>query len=203
MTSRTPCDHLYDTAAPNVWGLNATSLVRDLCASTPVEDMAVLDAGCGEGRNAAYLAARGARVHAVDLSDLAIARALTQWGGVPGVRWQQADLARLPLLEQGYDVAVLYSVTHWLASPEQVRLMTGRIKRAVKTGGLVLFCGFNARLPYPHRIGTPTMLTHEENLGLFADWEVVTATDSDLVDAHADEPEHVHAMSRIVARREG
>lgn len=55
----------------------------------------VLDAGCGGGRNAAYLVSKGCRVHAVDFSDaaLAIARAAVQQSGPTTVSFVQADLA--------------------------------------------------------------------------------------------------------------
>lgn len=204
MALTTRCDEAYASPAFSFWGVTATSLVRDLCATQSVEGLNVLDIGCGEGRNAVYLAQRGARVHAVDVSVAALTRAVALFGAAPGVRWEQADISTLPLLEGWYDLVVLYSVTHWLADMEQVRDVVTRAGRATKPGGVQLFCAFNDRLPYPHAgEHRPTMLTHAQHLDLYAGWEIVRESDTDLDDVHPGEARHLHAMSRIVARQGG
>jgi tellurite methyltransferase len=198
----TRCDEAYASSSPSFWGVQPTSLVRELAESQPVAGLRVLDVGCGEGRNAVYLAQRGAKVTAVDSSAAALSRATALFGTVAGVSWEQADVTVQPLPVGWYDVVVLYSVTHWLADERQVRDVVARLRRATRPGGVHLFCAFNDRLPYPHAAGhAPVLLPHQGNLALYDRWAIARETDSDLADVHPGEAPHVHAMSRIIARR--
>ena len=76
-------------------------VVREIVARYPVG--AALDAACGSGRHAAYLASLGHRVIGIDATpdmlDLARAKA-------PTVRFETADLAALPLPDGSVDLAV-------------------------------------------------------------------------------------------------
>ena len=59
-------------ACPCFWGRSPGSLVRLLDKYiVDFSGMEVLDAGCGEGKNAAFLSQRGARVRAIDVSEAA------------------------------------------------------------------------------------------------------------------------------------
>ena len=62
------------------WGLQPGSLVVRLVqhVHTPA-DLAVLDAGCGEGKNAIHLARLGAKVRGIDVCPLAIENARKAW----------------------------------------------------------------------------------------------------------------------------
>ncbi|RMI36241.1 class I SAM-dependent methyltransferase [Streptomyces triticirhizae] len=198
----TRCEEIYASPAPSFWGQRPTSLVRDLCARQSVAGLNALDAGCGEGRNAVHLARHGAVVHAVDVSATALTRAVSLFGTVPGVTWEQADVTDRPLADGRYDVVVVYSLTHWLAGAERVRDVMARLRRATAPGGIHLYCAFNDRLPYPHAGDQrPTLLGHQEHLDLYAGWDVTHATDTDLDDVHPGEEPHLHAMTRVVARR--
>jgi ubiquinone/menaquinone biosynthesis C-methylase UbiE len=61
-----------------------------------VAGLEVVDVGCGTGRHALRLAARGARVVGVDFSDGMLARARDK-DGAAGVRWVAHDITDLPL----------------------------------------------------------------------------------------------------------
>ena len=65
----------------------------------------VLDAGCGEGKNAVFLARLGADVDAVDVSIVAIENGRRMWKREAKVRWIVADIRYLKL-PQKYDIAV-------------------------------------------------------------------------------------------------
>lgn len=58
-----------------------------------VQNRNVLELGCGSGRNAAALAAVGARVVAIDLSREAVQRAHDRWGHIPRLRFVHTDAA--------------------------------------------------------------------------------------------------------------
>src|SRR3712207_6195596 len=71
-----------------------------------VSDLAVLDAGCGEGTLARLLAGRGARVTAVDISPRLVELARAQ-DPQDIVTYHVHDLSRpLPQYEQSFDVVV-------------------------------------------------------------------------------------------------
>ncbi|MGW2405068.1 class I SAM-dependent methyltransferase [Streptomyces sp. NPDC001739] len=89
---------------------------RLLLRQLPPRCRTALDVGCGTGRFARRLAARGIDVHAVDPSAETLARARAATEGTPGeppVRYQQADAARLQLPPGHYDfISCLASLHH-------------------------------------------------------------------------------------------
>ncbi len=111
-----------------------------------------LDAACGEGRNALWLAEQGWRVTGVDFSDVAIrkARQIGEQRGV-SVSWHVLDVARDPLPEAGYDlVAVLYLHT----DPDERARWLPRLAGAVAPGGTFLYIGHDPD-NVAHGVGGP------------------------------------------------
>ena len=76
-------------------------VVREMLDGLPVG--VALDAGCGTGRHAAYLASLGHRVIGVDTSPQMLARARET---VPAGEFYEADLHALPLAGDSVDVVV-------------------------------------------------------------------------------------------------
>ena len=108
----------------------------------------VLDAGCGTGRVAIELAARGYDVLGTDLDlgmlDAARAKA-------PGLRWVQADLATLcaadlPAQEggSGFDAVVMAGNVMIFLDPGTEGPVLARLHDLLATGGL-LIAGFQLR----------------------------------------------------------
>jgi SAM-dependent methyltransferase len=101
-----------------------------------------LDAGCGHGGEALWLAARGWRVTAVDFSAAALsfgrATAEALGGGVPDlVTWVEADLAQWTPEPDAYDlVSSLY--VHVSGPVEE---MVSRLAGGVAVGGRLLLVG--------------------------------------------------------------
>jgi SAM-dependent methyltransferase len=85
-----------------------------------------LDAGCGSGAEAIWLAARGWRVTAADISASALAQARARAGGIP-ITWVEADLttwhpgAQFDLVMTNYahpttpQLEFYERVAHWVA----------------------------------------------------------------------------------------
>ena len=97
-------------------------------------DRIVLDAGCGAGRWACEVAARGPRVLAVDLgASVELARASA--GDDDRIACVQADLRELPVRAEAVDWAYSLGVLHHVEGAEQA---LARIVHAVKPGGEVL-----------------------------------------------------------------
>ena len=99
-------------------------VVRRLIASHPAGK--ALDAACGTGRHAAYMASLGHRVIGIDANDemLEVARSK-----VPTVQFETADLTSMPLKDGGADLAVCsLALTHCADLGPPVREL-GRILR--------------------------------------------------------------------------
>ncbi|WP_018787211.1 bifunctional 2-polyprenyl-6-hydroxyphenol methylase/3-demethylubiquinol 3-O-methyltransferase UbiG [Micromonospora sp. CNB394] len=109
----------------------------------------VLDAGCGTGRVAAALAARGHDVVGVDADPTLVEAARADH---PGPRFLVADLAELDLAEQGeaepFDAAVLAGNVMVFVAPGTERDVLGRVAAHVRPDGLVVV-GFATDRGYP------------------------------------------------------
>ncbi|MDN3353034.1 class I SAM-dependent methyltransferase [Actinomadura sp. DC4] len=161
-----------------VWsGRPNDALVREVAALTPGS---ALDLGCGEGGDAIWLAGKGWRVTAVDISAVALERAARHAAteGVAGrIDWQRHDLATsFPAGE--YDLVS----AHFLHSPGE--LPREEILRtaadAVARGGVLLIVGHAGLPPWEeHAHGDVHLPTPQEVLEDLAlpegEWEVQVA----------------------------
>ena len=105
-----------------------------------------LDAGCGEGADAIWLAERGWTVSAVDLSPVALERALahalSKGSEVAGrIAWQHRDLRSWDPDSQRFDL-VSAQFLH-LPAPELDSLIRG-LAAAVRPGGILLLVSHHA-----------------------------------------------------------
>lgn len=96
----------------------------------------LLDAGCGEGLLAAYLHEGGGRweVHGLDVDPARVAAA--EAAGLPGARFEIADLAADHALPEA-DAITCIDVLHYLRPDLQDRLIA-RLCAALRPGGLLL-----------------------------------------------------------------
>ncbi|MFP5359347.1 MAG: isochorismate synthase [Actinomycetes bacterium] len=124
-------------AAPNA------QLVTEAARLTPGK---ALDAGCGEGADAVYLATLGWAVTAVDISETAISRGRQHAvrESVAGkVDWRVADVTTAGLRSGEYDL-----VTAHFAHPEAgIASLVRALARHVAPGGVLLVVGHDPRDP--------------------------------------------------------
>lgn len=104
-------------------------------SSTPSEQpVRVLDAGCGTGRIAIELAARGFEVVGVDLDPVMLDEARRK---APALEWVLGDLAELRL-RRVFDAAVLAGNVMIFVGPGTEGDVLARIAEHVRPGGLVV-----------------------------------------------------------------
>ncbi len=139
-----------------------------------------LDAGAGEGADAIWLAGRGWRVTAADISGVALERAAghaAQAGdAVAGrIEWLRADLVEWVPRERAYDLVT----AQYLHLPSDIRrTLLPRLAAAVADGGTLLIVGHHpldleTTMPRPRR---PELFFTGDDLAedLGAGWEIVT-----------------------------
>ena len=102
----------------------------------------ILDVGCGMGRFAEVCADAGAEVHAIDLS-AAVESAANNLKNRPGVFLYQADVMRLPFVEESFDLIYSIGVLHHTSS---TRSSFSRLPPLLKRGGTIAIWVYSKRL---------------------------------------------------------
>ena len=138
-----------------------------------------LDVGCGEGADALWLAARGWRVTAVDVSPVALARAAASAVGhgeevASRVTWEHADVRTWSPELAGYD---LVSAQFLHPAPDVRPQVVLGLAAGVAAGGVLLYVGHD---PSDHSMGHghPELLASASEVAKLFDrqlWDVEIA----------------------------
>jgi SAM-dependent methyltransferase len=163
-----------------VWsGRPNPQLVTETTDLTPGK---ALDAGCGEGADALWLAERGWQVTAVDFSAAALQRGAAHAAAlgpeVAGrIRWVHADLTGWAPADGQFDL-VSAQFMHLPAAPRQA--LFARLAAAVAPGGTLLIVGHHPDdlQTVMHRPSVPDMFFTAEDIARSLDpgkWDIVTA----------------------------
>jgi tellurite methyltransferase len=155
-------EHAHDEDSPS-------RFLKEIFESTSwtIEPGRTLDLAAGKGRNAIFLAARGFRVDAMDISAVALeeGRRIAQAKGLE-ITFIEVDLDRADLPEAAYDLIVNFNFLE--------RALIPKMKSALKPGGHIVFETF---LVDQKDIGHPTnpayLLGYNELLDLFRDFRVL------------------------------
>lgn len=102
----------------------------------------IVDVGCGTGRHARRLAARGAEVIAVDVAD-PLLRAGRQRAEGGGVRWLQGDAGALPLRGGCADVVVSLCQGGFGISPDSDEMALDEMARVLQPGGHLVLSAYS------------------------------------------------------------
>jgi ubiquinone/menaquinone biosynthesis C-methylase UbiE len=114
-----------------------------------VEGLAGLDIGCGEGHNTRLLAQRGARVSAIDISEVFIRHAQDSEKETPlGIDYQVASAVDLPFADGTFDFAAAFMSL--MDVPETDRALAESF-RVLKPGGFLQFSMTHPCFDTPHR----------------------------------------------------
>ena len=146
---------------PAFVGLEATGMIRG----------SVLDAGCGTGENALYLASRGHEVWGLDFIPVAIegAKAKAKERGL-GVDFQVGDALKLDQLGRTFDTVIDCGLFHTFADEERPLYVSG-LATVVRPGGSVHILCFSDQEPPGQG---PRRVAQQEIRDAFRDgWQVV------------------------------
>jgi SAM-dependent methyltransferase len=141
-------------------------LLERVRAEGLARDLSVLDAGCGHGRFAAFLAgelgsgpaAAGPAFRYVGVDASAELLALARARAIPGTHWRAGDLVladpERALPEGPFSLAVLFGVLHHVPGRERRRRLLEALARRLRPGGLLALTAwrFEAFLRFSSRI---------------------------------------------------
>jgi 2-polyprenyl-3-methyl-5-hydroxy-6-metoxy-1,4-benzoquinol methylase len=167
-------------ASANIWSGHPNAALVDAVAD--LGPGTALDAGCGEGGDAIWLAGRGWRVTAMDFSTTALERgrqrALAQGEEVDGrIAWAHTDLTAWMPGEERFD---LVSAMFVHLAGETMTSLIGRLAQVVAPGGTMVVAGHDPANEHmaAHRPSVPGMFFSAEEIAATLDagsWDVVSA----------------------------
>ena len=191
---------------PQLWSGNPNRwLVTEASGLAPGR---ALDAGCGEGGDAIWLAGRGWQVTATDVSGVALERArdAAERGGASGrIAFEAGDLRTDVPPERAYDLVS----AQYLHLPSAIRRPAyARLAAAVAPGGTLLLVGHHPRdldgsMPRPQ---DPDLFADEKELAAALDgpdWEIEVAEARPHAATHPDGYEVTVHDAVVRARRRG
>lgn len=112
----------------------------------------VLDAACGEGYGSALLARAGADVLGLDIGAEAVAHARGRYAGIPGLRFEQADVTALDALPAAsFDLVLSFETLEHVDEAAQKRMLDG-FARLLSPSGVLL-------------VSTPDRWTYSDQTG--------------------------------------
>lgn len=107
------------------------------------KEMKILDAGCGEGRNAVYFINQGYQIFGIDPNETAIQYCRYLSKSLNPIfdthRFQVGRLESIPFHAGAFDVVICSAVLHFAAHVDNFWEMIGEINRVLKPGGIFWF----------------------------------------------------------------
>lgn len=200
---RTQYEKCYDQEE-YYWGLEPAPFLDELieiCEKKPAE-LKVLDIGCGEGKDAVYMAELGCDVTAFDITESGIRKTklLADKKGVK-VNAFVADINDFNL-DCKFDIVYSTGTIQYLFE-DRIELFFEKIKSMVNVGGYVFFNVFVEK-PF---LELPPDWDKEEKMwktgqlfSYLADWELCKIDEITFEDNSAG-IKHYHCMDTVIAKR--
>jgi tellurite methyltransferase len=185
------------------WGPRPSILCFEVLKNLfPSKSFALLDIGCGEGRNAVFFARNGYNVTAFDTSAKGVEKVIqAAIGETLSIQAFQADLNEFRL-DKKYDVLFSTGALHYL-KPQLRDGIISHYKEYTQTGGLNAFSVLIQK-PFiekaPDAEPTANLWRSGEILTCYHDWEVLFFEET-IFDCNSSGIAHRHAVNRILARK--
>lgn len=187
------------------WGKNHSKIcdrVIEMMKPGPNFHPKLLDIGCGEGRNAIYLAKNGFDVTAMDVSlpGLKKTEKYAQEEGLK-IKTIQADILTYEIKEV-YDVLFSTGTLHYL--PPEIREQRFQaLKEATSPEGINAF-SILVKKPFIPKApdGEKDAYSYKsgELMGYYWDWEILYS-EEEIFDCMSSGIPHKHAINRVIARK--
>lgn len=168
----------------------------------------VVDIGCGQGHFAAAMAAYGLPVTALDVDASVLGAARKRYG--EQIEWLHEDIRAHRLNRESQAAIACLNVFPYIPHGERARLI-GRLKAAVKPGGLLILTGYTLLDPSAQaRLATSINRLDQRPTGVLAlaelherlkEWQVLFAFEGWAIEERAAESWERRHISQIVARK--
>ena len=204
MKSNNPYDNKYG-GDELYWGTEPSSLTKKLADYLNTQEhhlSTLIDLGCGEGRNALFMAKTGFSVTGLDAAQAGLdtmmkiaAQSGTEITPIHG------DVITYRL-EQTYDIVFSTGTLHYL--PQEIRTERfDHFKQNTPTEGLHAHSIFVEK-PFvpkaPDAESSAHLFRSGELMSYYWDWEVIFSEET-IFDCNSGSVPHQHAVNRIIARR--
>ena len=200
---RTQYEKCYDQEE-YYWGLEPAPFLKDLLEITGrnPSELKVLDIGCGEGKDAVYMAQQGCNVSAFDITQSGIRKTklLAEKRGVE-INAFVADINDFEISEK-FDIVYSTGTIQYLFS-DRIEAFFEKIKDMVNVGGYVYF---NVFVDKPF-LELPPDWDKEEKMwktgqlfSYLADWELCKV-DEIIFEDYSAGLKHYHCMDTVIAKR--
>ena len=167
------------------------------------EKGAVLDIGCGDGKNVVYLARQGFKnIDAFDISETAIEKLKRISDNEKLEINSQVKSLQEFNFEKQYDLVLSFGVYHFVPEQEWKNFIL-KAQQNTKLGGIHIIQMFNDNIPptsdiAPYAVG---MAKDGELKKLYKDWEILQFMSYEFEEEHPGVPLHKHASNKLVARK--
>jgi len=162
----------------------------------------VLDLGCGDGRNAIFLAENGFDVRAVDISMAGIEK-LNHLARIKDlhIEMERRDM-RDYVFKGSYDLIIAHGCLHLIERSYWIRLIKS-IKSRTRTGGYNVIAAFTDTLPPPADLKdfTVGLFREGELFEIYQDWQIILQKSYIKEDEHPGSIKHRHPINKIVAKK--
>lgn len=162
-----------------------------------------IDLGCGEGRNALFLAENGLDVTAVDISESGIAKLRHLADQKRLVIVTEVQDMREYIFTDTYDLIVAHGCLHLIERECWMSLLND-IKIHTSPEGYNVIAVFADKIPPPDDIKEFTVgLFHEGELFRFYEgWRIILKESYEFDDEHPGNLKHSHAANKLVAQKQ-
>ena len=205
LQSLTEYDKRYDVEG-YYWGLSPNYLCYEIMRlKPPTKPYKVLDIGCGEGKDAVFLARNGYNVTAFDISEqgLSKAREFADHCGVK-IDFFKADIRDFRL-EADFDIIFSSGVFHYIPQ-EQRKNVIDSLKIHTATNGINVINVFVRKpfIPLPPDIEESEMAAGDwksgELLTYYYDW-LFRKSEERIFDCNSSGVPHKHCMDVMIAEK--
>ncbi|UWU25741.1 class I SAM-dependent methyltransferase (plasmid) [Rhizobium sp. CB3060] len=187
---------------PNVWTMGGPSIeVYEVEQQLP-RNATVVDLGCGEGRNALFLAFRGHTITALESSSSAVRKLRSVTAkhslNINVIEGRIEDFVP----DQRYDLALAHSSLHFVSKDVWVPLVN-ELRQRTNEGGFHNFTTIigTSRYPVPYECRHSNSFDRGDLESLYADWQVLRSDFYAKWDSHPGIATHVHAVEKFVSRK--
>ena len=201
-SNRTQYEKLYQSEQ-YYWGKEPADFLSTLIAlKPPKRGMKILDIGCGEGKDAVYMAAKGYTVTAFDLTESGIAKT-KRYAEELGVKINAfVDDINTFETDERFDIIYSSGTLQYLRD-DRIAPFFGKIQKITNPRGLNYFNVFVAKPFIPDAPDWDKEETLWKTGTLFtwyADWKI-HYMDETIFDCTSSETPHQHCMDSILAEK--